>query len=900
MTDVWNWLKFRANYFVLTAATVVSLILLFHNTEQLSHLFALSGVMTCLIVALFVCAFAFVVWGPRLDPLYSAGLVLLIAAAFISWHSSNLVDEAPAASAFADVPFLRGNIYAAGLMVVILGIHYVYSRIHGTPMPTYDMFVRLSVVTFVLGLAGEALWHFDYRWIGHAPRPYSVGALCYVAFLTLSAVSVWETWRLGTTQIPPIANGRATPRFVRILFLGCVGAAFVFAFGSPQVGRKVVDHTPGRDAATDDATGWLKHLLTRLETIKDPDEPIVFVAASGGGSRAAVFTALIFEDLQQHPVTYQCQHDSRKRSFDASSHMAIISSVSGGSLASACYVDEDYRNSLDQRRPAGQCPRNFDATTVLTRIRQQLGILQEDVAFKEAHPNIHDVALAFDSATSWDFADSLFVDDMCADFMRPLLRGALYPGRERGVAVSRFWEQTFSLRRTNLERKSNLARSRSAPLLLCNATEVIAGKVLVLGYPELSQGLVVTDDADPSVRAPNVEEHRATHVPIEGLVDIDSDAYCSLTLAEMVRLSANFPWGFRVATLPLTRQRRHLAPAAVQAIDGGVFDNTGVTSLRAVLGQLERLSAPSSARSPLAKDAAKVLDLLRRHGVLLLEIDSGAKQGEPDTIAKRLGFLVEPVTAFTNTSYSTAAYLQEYNTNAMRSVLESPASRQLKRQLVKLAAKAGQRQIQERGDRLADSESVARFYHVAAVCNERDNVMTAWALSDDDIASVVVRFLVARDDVRAKIARVLTTHGDVVHYTRRLEEIAGLLSTDPASASGAHDEEYEGLVSQCIDDYVALRRSVDNVRLETTLDRESDRLYAKGGSQAQLELVSAKKNTLNGRRAAIVPGVPALPVKGAKRDNAGSTQSLKIGLEALKNDVQDLSIDAYDRALRLP
>ncbi len=66
------------------------------------------------------------------------------------------------------------------------------------------------------------------------------------------------------------------------------------------------------------------------------DGPVVVVAASGGGSRAAIYTAYTLERLHRDTP-------------DVADHLQAVSSVSGGSLASAAYVARRY--SLGKRFP---------------------------------------------------------------------------------------------------------------------------------------------------------------------------------------------------------------------------------------------------------------------------------------------------------------------------------------------------------------------------------------------------------------------------------------------------------------------------------------------------------------------------------------------------------------------
>ena len=92
---------------------------------------------------------------------------------------------------------------------------------------------------------------------------------------------------------------------------------------------------------------WFVHLNSRVRSVPD-SEPVVIVAASGGGSRAAIFTALVLETLArtptiQNPVTGESAAITNEPVGDSqrtwADNVVLISSVSGGSLASAYHVE---------------------------------------------------------------------------------------------------------------------------------------------------------------------------------------------------------------------------------------------------------------------------------------------------------------------------------------------------------------------------------------------------------------------------------------------------------------------------------------------------------------------------------------------------------------------------------
>src|SRR4029079_15244930 len=66
-----------------------------------------------------------------------------------------------------------------------------------------------------------------------------------------------------------------------------------------------------------------------------------------------LFTAMVLEDLSRQAV--HCEGHPGYRIDD---HILLISSVSGGTLASACYVDDGYAGKTSDE-PTPHRPRNF-------------------------------------------------------------------------------------------------------------------------------------------------------------------------------------------------------------------------------------------------------------------------------------------------------------------------------------------------------------------------------------------------------------------------------------------------------------------------------------------------------------------------------------------------------------
>lgn len=85
---------------------------------------------------------------------------------------------------------------------------------------------------------------------------------------------------------------------------------------------------------------WFNTFEKRLSMIDEG--PFVFIAASGGGSRAAIFTSLCLSLLERTPLDPNLKlitkHDDKRRPRTWADQIVMLSSVSGGSLATAYWL----------------------------------------------------------------------------------------------------------------------------------------------------------------------------------------------------------------------------------------------------------------------------------------------------------------------------------------------------------------------------------------------------------------------------------------------------------------------------------------------------------------------------------------------------------------------------------
>lgn len=264
--------------------------------------------------------------------------------------------------------------------------------------------------------------------------------------------------------------------------------------------------------------------------------PIVVVAASGGGSRAAMYTALTLQALHRLKL---------EGSETLGCRIEAISSVSGGSLASAMY--------LAARMVPGQDPCR-GAT------------IPKDWVVKA-------------------------VDQ---DFLRTTIVGALNPGTSRGEAIMAAWEER--LKGATLSDLSARWKDheRWLPLPMFNSATIQSHDVVLSA---LSHQAFQNYELQSFARTRNpyraFDDEEPTWVYYrDGLYGFDELLpNFDPRLSEAVLASANFPFGFPLLEVKTEAQlhlspdkvRRSDRPKSVFLTDGGVLSNSGLWSLSKLL-----------------------------------------------------------------------------------------------------------------------------------------------------------------------------------------------------------------------------------------------------------------------------------------------------------------------------
>lgn len=146
--------------------------------------------------------------------------------------------------------------------------------------------------------------------------------------IVLVILLVWVTVGVAVGWLLSFARRRCHPLVPQLMIAGLIVALW---FSGPLFPARDVRELPAAPAASVSsrlaldvyADKWIESRRSAIETAKP--YPVVLVAASGGGIRAAYWTAAVLGALQDANGAF-------------SSHVFAISSVSGGSLGAAAFV----------------------------------------------------------------------------------------------------------------------------------------------------------------------------------------------------------------------------------------------------------------------------------------------------------------------------------------------------------------------------------------------------------------------------------------------------------------------------------------------------------------------------------------------------------------------------------
>jgi hypothetical protein len=742
-----------------------------------------------------------------------------------------------------------------GALVLLTGVWlwvygwYAWFSATSTPGLVAEVAGRVLALLWFATVAGEGFWAFAY-WLGEwgSYRLYTIGALFHVGLVLLLAARVIDVVHVVSGW--PIRQAIAAALLLVVAWANLISPWPPSSEVGTSAARENLAELKDLPHA-DSRPSWYDHLKARIEAVPN-NGPVVIVAASGGGSRAAVFASLVLEALDREPFL-----DSQGQPTGQTwgQRIVLLSSVSGGSLATADFVaPSKYVRQVQSQVQAGQLDNqkgllNSNAAELGSRISDQAAYLQGVyVAMYQAFdpPNAHKAKDTFATGAltkvlGFSRQDALkkenteplawmlyspTVDDMCGDFMAPLVRGALTPRIDRGASLSRYWENRFDWKDCSNQSGYGAGAYKGLdkrPLVLFNTCDAREGTRRVVGFPPLPRRgltLVTAGAANDTIDAEPAGRYR-------GRTLTDFSPGYRLSLAEAVRVSSNFPWGLPIArltknalTVPekmhdnairqllpakkdeiaksqqeliglipeakdhiltlgnsgeLLEQRQVHLDGIVQALydlradagapeksrqgaakwlgllskeqclawttipldltDGGVNENTGMATLCEVIEHLNSLAILNNqpkqkekvaklVSSATLKTADAIMNELRRRDVVVVEIDSGAKQ----TLIE-VGPLPAPLRALNNASYATAFTDKDRYLDRLTELLAPPRDQ--------LPAA-----IQSEYDKSFKGQYARQAMYQRFTCNhaQNDDVMTAWALTPKDKAHILATF----------------------------------------------------------------------------------------------------------------------------------------------------------------
>jgi Patatin-like phospholipase len=276
-----------------------------------------------------------------------------------------------------------------------------------------------------------------------------------------------------------------------------------------------------------------------------PDQDfMVGLAVSGGGSRAATFAAAALEALAELPVHIGTEQRSVLET------VSYMSSVSGGSLATAYYVTKKPPRSEPILGADGMTPRYrefFSAyKTVMQSDFQQRAVLRQLAFFRALNPT----KLAYSLSEVWDneflgditFAQ-LYEREQRGDIPRVILNGTVYNSGQR-FAFTTLPASDFDY--DFIELLTNELKKPNRPV------------------PVTAEGMAIIEAG--------LKKASRQFLPLS-FERIGAD-YRNLPLSLAVATSASFP----PVVGPVTYQVAG-RPTYLHIGDGGLFDNLGTESL---------------------------------------------------------------------------------------------------------------------------------------------------------------------------------------------------------------------------------------------------------------------------------------------------------------------------------
>jgi hypothetical protein len=450
-----------------------------------------------------------------------------------SYHhvSSHAILMEPFRSSFEHrrVPHADREVHVRALImfaipITFLIIFWLESRLGGIWSPVWSVCLVIGLMSSIYGAIAFYLSGLQFIFLAGL---LVVGWICNRSMPYKMSFPGLERYYLDVGTSPPTATGKKPPPL-------------------PIVDLDVTPTAPRPPAIT--ATELLKAFAERWKAGPghgtDTLPKLVLVATSGGGIRAAVWTAAVLEGLEEEMPGGDTAGAFRD-------HIRLFTGASGGMLGAALYV-ADF-----ERPPAEKTPEKLSRMLC----RDSLWATIQTMVFNDLP------AIGLPWSIRWDRGRSL--ENAWHENTRPFLSRAERPGLLR-----RAWchligrplgppsplEKSFETLR-QLEAEARRPSLLFSPMLVEDCRRVL---ITNLEVDALTRSLCPSLNHDvPGTPPPEVQSIAALdffrHFP---------EAYSAFQVSTAARMSATFPFVGPGVSLPTDPPRR--------VVDAGYFDNFGV------------------------------------------------------------------------------------------------------------------------------------------------------------------------------------------------------------------------------------------------------------------------------------------------------------------------------------
>jgi hypothetical protein len=417
------------------------------------------------------------------------------------------------------------------------------------------------LVAFILLLVLAALRIISF-FVGYALDPPAVLTFTAWIIILLASLTVLAHW----------SNKSGAP-IISLLVIGGVLLA-TFDLSDNHVVRTIASSAPEAPQVGAAFDAWINE-QDRAREVKKYQEskrnyPVFLIAAEGGGSRAAYMTALVLEAL-------------RKNCPDAIRHTFLIVGVSGGSVGALL------------------------ASAGVKWDEQKLGV-GCDGKLELAGPGVKG-----GPETSVTGAAGV-------DFLRPVLRGLLFgdiparimpsslflgatpffawwsdPAQYLEIGIDRAWREFDKSNERNQHSLSNTGfrelwtgASSAAPALMLLTTDVTSGRRVAVSHLTTRIATKKLPANSPASKSTCVQEAQDQGLEFRTrLLTLDDlQPGIEVPAATAAVLSARFPGITSPGRLPCSGPARRL-------VDGGYFENSGLTTVLELLGELRQRPSPT-------------------------------------------------------------------------------------------------------------------------------------------------------------------------------------------------------------------------------------------------------------------------------------------------------------------